>query len=225
MDLPCQVPIMTLPDATLFPGSLLPLHIFEPRYRRMLKDALETSRVFAIAMRKPGCKQEIPLQVAGLGMIRVALNRPDGTSNVVLQGLSRVALMGAVRHRPYRIESAMPLLAKRDTFPEASSLTRQLRDLVSTRLEQEEPMTKHELLKQLPPEAIPQFDAMATASLKHFVDLLKEVKDPGQVADLVGCTLLRKPGDRQIILETVEVEPRLRMVIRFLKEEIHRAGF
>jgi Lon protease-like protein len=225
MDLPCQVPIMTLPDATLFPGSLLPLHIFEPRYRRMLKDALETSRVFAIAMRKPGSKQEIPLQVAGLGMIRVAIKRPDGTSHVILQGLSRVALMGAVRRRPYRIESAMPLLAKRETFPDAPSLTRQLRNLVTTRLEQDEPMTKYELLKQLPPEAVPHFDEMAATSLKHFVELLSEVKDPGQVADLVGCTLLRKANERQIILETVEIEPRLRLVIRFLKEEIHRKGF
>lgn len=225
MDLPCQVPIMTLPDATLFPGSLLPLHIFEPRYRRMLKDALETSRVFAIAMRKPGSKREIPLQVAGLGMIRVAVNQPDGTTNVVLQGLSRVALMGAVRHRPYRVESAVPLVAKRDTFPDAPTLTRQLRDLVVTRLEQEKPMTKKELLQQLSPDAIPQFETIATASLQHFVDILKEVKDPGQAADLVGCTLLRKPDERQIVLETVEVEPRLRMVIRFLKEEIHRAGF
>lgn len=213
---------MTLPDATLFPGSLLPLHIFEPRYRRMLKDALETSRVFAIAMRKPGSKTEIPLQVAGLGMIRVAVKRPDGTSHIILQGLSRVALMGAVSRRPYRIETAMPLVSRLDTFPEASALTRQLRGLVQTRLEQDEPMTKYELLKQLPPEYLPHFDEMAASSLQHFVNLLNDVKDPGQVADLVGCTLLRKAAQRQIILETVEVEPRLRQVIRFLKDEIRR---
>ena len=86
-------------------------------------------------------------------------------------------------------------------------------------------MTKYELLKQLPPESVPHFDAMAATSLKHFVELLSEVKDPGQVADLVGCTLLRKASERQIILETVEIEPRLRLVIQFLKEEIHSIGF
>jgi len=45
---------MTLPNATLFPQALLPLYIFEPRYRQMLAEALHSSRMFAVAMQKPG---------------------------------------------------------------------------------------------------------------------------------------------------------------------------
>ena len=50
MDLPDEVSIMTLPNAILFPQALLPLYIFEPRYRAMLKDSLENQRMFAVAL-------------------------------------------------------------------------------------------------------------------------------------------------------------------------------
>ena len=43
--LPDEVPVMTLPNTTFFPQALMPLHIFEPRYRQMLRDALATNRL------------------------------------------------------------------------------------------------------------------------------------------------------------------------------------
>ena len=51
MELPSAVPVMTLPSATLFPQALLPLYIFEPRYRRMLADTLKAHRMFIVAKR------------------------------------------------------------------------------------------------------------------------------------------------------------------------------
>ena len=53
MELPVELPIMTLPNATLFPQAMLPVFIFEPRYRQMLAEVLVGSRMFAVAMRKP----------------------------------------------------------------------------------------------------------------------------------------------------------------------------
>src|ERR1043166_5159592 len=47
--LPDEVPVMTLPNTAFFPQALMPLHIFEPRYRHMLRDVLASNRVFAIA--------------------------------------------------------------------------------------------------------------------------------------------------------------------------------
>ena len=67
MKLPREVPVMTLPNATLFPQALLPLYIFEPRYRHMLADALHSNRMFSVAMQKPGTEREAPSPVAGLG--------------------------------------------------------------------------------------------------------------------------------------------------------------
>src|SRR5512142_3334816 len=103
MKIPREVPVMTLPNATLFPQALLPLYIFEPRYRQMLADALHSNRMFAVAMQKPGTSRETPLPIAGLGLIRASVAHRDGTSHLVLQGLARVELESAVRYKPYRI--------------------------------------------------------------------------------------------------------------------------
>ena len=78
MKLPSEVPIMTLPNATLFPQALLPLYIFEPKYRQMLLDSLNTNRMFSVAMQKPGKNRETPCPVAGLGIIRVSVDHSDG---------------------------------------------------------------------------------------------------------------------------------------------------
>ena len=100
---------MILPEATLFPQALLPLFIFEPRYRRMLAESLDTHRLFAVAMLKPGATRESPMGVAGLGLIRASVQNPDGTSHLVLQGLTRIELEGVVRYRPYRVHRIRPL--------------------------------------------------------------------------------------------------------------------
>src|SRR5208283_610656 len=104
MKIPREAPVMTLPNATLFPQAFLPLYIFEPRYRRMLADALQSHRMFSLAMQRPGCMRETPLPVAGLGLIRASVSHRDGTSHLILQGLARVELEQAIRYKPYRIQ-------------------------------------------------------------------------------------------------------------------------
>src|SRR2546429_8729058 len=102
MELPREVPVMTLPDAILFPQALLPLYIFEPRYKRMLTDALGSHRMFSVALQKPGRARETPCAVAGLGLIRAAVARKDRTADLVLPGIARVELTPAGRYKPYR---------------------------------------------------------------------------------------------------------------------------
>src|SRR6476661_3270247 len=104
MKIPREVPIMTLPNATLFPQALLPLYIFEPRYRQMLADALHSHRMFSVAMQRPGTTRESPAPIAGLGLIRVSVGHRDGTSHLILQGLARVELEETVRYKPYRVQ-------------------------------------------------------------------------------------------------------------------------
>src|SRR2546422_11545908 len=109
MKIPREIPVMTLPKATLFPQALLPLYIFEPRYRQMLSDALHSNRMFSVAMQKPGRKRETPCRIGGLGLIRASVASRDGTSHLVLQGLARVELGEAVRYKPYPLQRLRPL--------------------------------------------------------------------------------------------------------------------
>ena len=80
---------MVMPGVTLFPNALLPLFIFEPRYRAMLADALGTGRMMAMAM--PRDEEESEMEsIAGAGLVRACIRNADGNrrSLIVLQGLN-----------------------------------------------------------------------------------------------------------------------------------------
>jgi Lon protease-like protein len=131
---PREAPVMTLPEATLFPQALLPLYIFEPRYRQMLADALHSNRMLAIAMQKPGNSREVPMPVAGLGLIRVSVGHRDGTSHLILQGIARVELEQAVRYRPYRIHRIKALHTPPCDSVAADALLAKVRELLQERV-------------------------------------------------------------------------------------------
>jgi Lon protease-like protein len=107
IQVPDEVPVMTLPNLAFFPQALLPLHIFEPRYRRMLTDVLETNRIFAVACLDTGAaaaslSSEPPHRVACIGLVRACQKNDNGTSNLLLQGLCRVSIEAIVSEEPYR---------------------------------------------------------------------------------------------------------------------------
>jgi Lon protease-like protein len=98
-----RVPVFPLAGALLFPRAQLPLHIFEPRYRAMIRDALASDRL--IAMIQPKDAQEPPalFEIGCLGRIGACDELDDGRFNIVLEGLSRfrIAREAAV-DTPYR---------------------------------------------------------------------------------------------------------------------------
>src|SRR5579863_302620 len=134
MKLPREVPVMTLPNAILFPQALLPLYIFEPRYRRMLVDSLDTDRMFSVSMQKPGRTRETPSPVAGLGLIRVSVGHHDGTSHLVLQGIARVELAETVRYKPYRVQRIRALESPPCNDVVVDALLAKVRELLEERV-------------------------------------------------------------------------------------------
>src|SRR6202051_921951 len=135
MKIPREIPVMTLPNATLFPHALLPLYIFEPRYRQMLADALHSNRMFSVAMQKPGSTRETPSPIAGLGLIRVSVGHSDGTSHLILQGIARVQLCETVRYKPYRIQRIQPLASPPCKEIVIDALLAKVRELLEERVD------------------------------------------------------------------------------------------
>jgi uncharacterized protein len=93
-----ELSIFPLPNVTLFPGALLPLHVFEPRYREMMRDALARRRVLAIARLKPGFEQDYEgrppvFDVCGVGIIESWSERDDGRFDLALRGLARARIV------------------------------------------------------------------------------------------------------------------------------------
>jgi ATP-dependent Lon protease len=223
MELPDAVPVMTLPSATLFPQALLPLYIFEPRYRQMLSDMLKTNRMFSVAMQNPGRKRETPCQVAGLGLIRVSVGHQDGTSHLILQGLTRVELVGTVRTRPYRVASIRPLQAPPNNTVAVEALVARVHELVEDRIRLGPFPFPFSAFKNSAAPKKKGSSGQKQFSPKEVLDYLESLKDADQVADLVSCALLPGGVERQTILETVNLEERLKHLIHFLMEEIRRA--
>jgi uncharacterized protein len=101
------LPIFPLPSVVLFPGALLPLHIFEPRYRAMTADALEGDRRIGMVLLQPGWERGYdgrpPIFPIGCRGVIVRDSRlEDGRYNIVLSGLDRFRILSEEHGRPYR---------------------------------------------------------------------------------------------------------------------------
>ncbi len=208
---------MILGNGHLFPQSLVPLFIFEPRYRTLLAEALSSHRMFCLAMKRPDRPGEQPCDVVGLGLVRMAVKHTNGTSNLILQGLSRVRLGAVVQTRPYRVHLIEPLMAEPKESLVADALVARSLDLVDAFLQLKSPVPQA-VLTQLVGSENPE----QPVKIETCLEALRRVEDPGALADLVATLLLPDPMMRQIILQTVEVEERLRHLIHFLVGEVAR---
>jgi Lon protease-like protein len=84
-----RVPVFPLAGALLFPRAQLPLHIFEPRYRAMIRDALASDRLIAMIQPKDADEPPALFEIGCLGRIGACDELDDGRFNIVLEGLSR----------------------------------------------------------------------------------------------------------------------------------------
>lgn len=202
--LPDQVPVMPLPGALLFPHALLPLHIFEPRYRAMLDHALREHRMFSVALVKPQRTQwnstDDFFDVAGIGLIRACVGRGDGTSNLILQGLRRVRFTGFEQSAPFPLARIEPLESDSVSTVETEALGAKVIELYSK-------------LKG----AGRQLPEKVDAYLSHLDDM-------EMLADLMAATFVNDPLRRQELLEELSVNRRLRLVIQYLREETGSAA-
>jgi Lon protease-like protein len=115
--LPSEIPLFPLPNVALFPAALLPLHIFEPRYRAMVSDVLDGERLIGMVMLRPGWEASHPrtpdvYQIGCAGFITHAERLPDGRYNMMLRGLEKFRIVeersareGVETYRVAQIES------------------------------------------------------------------------------------------------------------------------
>jgi Lon protease-like protein len=189
-----SLPLFPLPNAVLFPHALLPLHIFEERYRAMTRDILTGARCLAVGLIAPGStdQDERPavLPIAGVGEVVMAHELPDGRFNLVLRGRARVRIDQELEtDKPYRLVSATEIPDLPIANPaEIADADQTLRALIG-RLA----------------EAIPDGG-----------DLLRQVvaaqESPAELVDGVASALIVDPVLRQRLLEMRDVGQRLERV-------------
>jgi uncharacterized protein len=194
--------LFPLPNVVLFPSQLLSLHVFEPRYRRLVSDVIEQNLILGVPRLRPGFDTEYygapPLfEICGVGQITEYTRLPDGRFNVVVQGLGRVRLLEELRSEPYRVARAE---VAADREPTSTMVAEMLRT---------------ELLKLLRRVA-PSLSGPA----KNLESRLRTVSDPGECADVLAGTLVEDPDERQALLE--ELDPSRRMT--WLIAHVHALG-
>jgi Lon protease-like protein len=199
VDLPDEVPVMPLPGAVLFPNALLPLYIFEPRYREMLEQALKHDRMFSVALIKPSCPEwhapEDFFHLATIGLIRACVDRGDGTSNLVLQGLHRVRFTSFEQETPFPVAKIDIVESSGDPTVETEALGEKVLEL-------------YRKLKRADRKLPPKVDRY-----------LAQLSDLEMLADLVASAFVDDPLRRQQMLEESSVNQRLRLLITFLQDE------
>ncbi len=197
--LPHELPVMTLPEVSFFPQALLPLYIFEARYRRMIKDVLGADRLFAVAGVDPkgSSSGELPHRIGTVGIVRACQKNENGTSNLLLQGLARVEILAIVREEPYRTVKIRALTSDSGANEEQNARLRSnLAKLITL---------KQRLGGHVPTE---------------FVQFLRTVADPETFVDLAAFSLCENPRLKQKLLETLNVHERLHLFDQHLRGEI-----
>ncbi len=194
---------MTLSDAVLFPQAIMPLFIFEPRYKKMLSDILPLDRVFAIATldeSKTGTvEKEMCHSVAGVGIIRACKKNPDGNLNLILQGVARVKFESIINQAPYRKARVKPIISKLGgTDQQIDSMRKQLTHLIQTQC---------------------RFGADIPKEILLF---LSNVEDPESMLDLSIYTLCNSTALKLELLETSNVLSRFEKFALHLETEIRK---
>jgi len=111
-------PLFPLPNVVLFPRAVLPLHIFEERYKQMTADALAGKHLIAMALLKSGWEKAYWSRpaiepVLCVGRIVSSERLPDGKYNFLLQGLLRARIASEAEHHPYRVADLEELPSRR----------------------------------------------------------------------------------------------------------------
>ncbi len=193
-----ELPLFPLPQAVLFPGALMPLHVFEPRYRQLTRDALDSHKMIAVVQLLPGgdaqSSQPAIAHVAGIGAIVEAQELPDGRYNILLEGRARVHLSELPFVPPYRRARAEVL---EDRHVDISDVD------------------QHSLIAVA--NAFTGFVQARDASF-HFT--LPPSLPSGRIADLCAHHLILDARERQKLLETLDPGERVRAVSESLAMQL-----
>lgn len=178
-----SLPIFPLPNCVLLPGGLLPLHVFEPRYRELTRDVLAGHHLMGIARLRPGYDSSYYGKPAvyehvGVGRIICSEELPDGRFALLLRGVGRVKIARELAsERAYRLVEARLLEDNRCDPADAQDHLRRLVSLCDR-------------LAEVLEEGGPQLR-----------DLVRSSDDPGTCADAIAAALIMDPDMRQGLLE------------------------
>ena len=189
------LPIFPLPNAVLLPGGLLPLHVFEPRYRELTRDCLAGHQLMGVARLRPGYETAYygrppVFERFGVGRIICSDELPDGRFALLLRGVARVELARELpADRAYRRVEARMLSDGSVDCDEAGDHHRRLIMLCDR-------------LAEVIDQGGPQLR-----------DLVRAFDEPGACADAIAAALVMDADARQELLEACDPMVRIQRTL------------
>lgn len=193
-----EVCVFPLPNVVLLPGVILPLHIFEDRYKQMTDEAITTSMSVALTLSTllpDGKRKNNP--VCGAGKINIIQYYPDGRKDICVTGLKRLRIIEYVQNDPY-------LKARASIVPD-----------IPFKDETSEAQCKKEL--SLLAKRWVFLNPDLHDNLMEYVSIFKS---PHQLADFIGFYFLPSPTEKQELLETTQRTKRVEKIMSFLENQI-----
>jgi Lon protease-like protein len=190
-----SLPIFPLPNCVLLPNGLLPLHVFEPRYRELTRDCLASHHLMAVARLRPGFEstyygRPAVYERCGVGRIICSEELPDGRFALLLRGVARVEIARELPpDRVYRQVEARMLPDEVCDDTDASDHHHRLIKLCDR-------------LAEVIDQGGPQLR-----------DLVRSFDAPGACADAIAAALIMDPDARQELLETCDPMVRLQRTL------------
>jgi uncharacterized protein len=195
-----RVGLFPLPNVVLFPSQQLSLHVFEPRYRKLVSDVIEQGLVLAVPRLKPGFDASYygappVFEISGIGQITEYSRLPDGRFNIVVLGLGRGRILDELRSEPYRVARFAALV---EEPPRSTMVVETLRtELVK-------------LVRRVAP--------LLSGPAKELETRMRGADNASECADIAAGTLIEDPDERQSLLEELDPSRRLTALIARVHE-------
>jgi len=193
-------PLFPLPNVVLFPKGILPLYVFEPRYRKMMEDALQGGQTICMALLQPGWEADYHgspevYPVACVGRVVQHQLLEGGRYSVILQGETKVAIEGFAKDEPYRVARVRPLEEDR-SWTRSSSVDEDVTELLS-------------LFRRVREHESQTFD---------IAQMLGGSVSPEAVLNTVVMNVNVEPRVKQELLELGSLGARFRAIVRYLRD-------
>jgi Lon protease-like protein len=196
--LPERCGVMLLPNCTLFPHGGLPLYVFEPRYRKMLDNALEGDCFFAVARllgEEEGEPADFVAPVGTIGLVRASREQDDGTSQLLIHGVMRVRFTEWHDSHDYPFANIEPVISIFTPEKQAAAAMKTLRGAVE------------DAVRPLPAEV-----------QNGIFALLDRADEPALMTDIICQQFIHEADLRQKLLEMASVGDRIPIICNYLSK-------
>ncbi len=199
-ELPSVLPVLPLPSTVVFPHMVAPLKVLRPSSIKLVDDSIVKDKLLVIVSQKDRRVEEpTPTDIYGVGTASIILKMlkfPDGSTRIICQGLARVKLNHFTQVRPYMVTEV-------EVLPEAEDAGEEITVLVRSILATFEQIAEH--MPEMPEE------------LRAIVS---DTEEPGRLADLISIHLNIPVAERQEVLETTDLDQRLKLLAATLNREL-----